>query len=82
MVTWKRGSGLWRTSGKFFKSIFTVHDNGEETAGPSQRSTLDLAQADVRAFTKNRCDFMARGWLERIGKVSKIQFWWYKYKRS
>lgn len=47
-----------------------------QLAGHSQRSTPDLGQADVRAFTKNRWDFMARGWLERIGKVSKIQFWW------
>lgn len=53
-----------------------------QLAGHSQRSTPDLAQAGVRAFAKNRRDFMAEGRLEGIGEVSKIQFWWFKYKRS
>ena len=51
-----------------------VHDNREETAGHSQRSTLETGHQSIRDFAKNRYNFMARGQLERIDKLSKTQF--------
>lgn len=74
----ERRSRLWRrTLGKNFHVVSqSLIKEGKATARHSQRSTLDLGQTDVRAFAKNRCDCMARGQPERIGKLSKLQFSW------
>lgn len=68
--------------GKKLSSSLTVHDKGREGDRHSQRSTLYLGRTDVRDFAKNGCDCMARGQLERIAKVSQLQFSWCKFKRS
>lgn len=80
----ERRGRLWRrTLGKNFQVVsqFMIKE-GKETARHSQRSTLDLGRTDVRDFAKNGCDCMARGQLERIAKVSQLQFSWCKFKRS
>lgn len=61
-------------SEKKISSSLRVCDKAEETARHPQRSTLVLGQTDVRVFTKSRYNFMAKGRLERIGKLSEIQF--------